>query len=132
MRHGVLFAVLFTTSMTVAQTRFPSAALLDVFPASGAPSFLTTASEFAVSSQFAPIAACPEALARPKRKVGKPLTKGVLLVTHQSIIPAATFSCQEISPIPNINPVPFHSKPKFPTKPGNCGSTRSRTLGNPY
>jgi len=45
MRHGVLFAVLFTTSMAFAQTRSPSAALLDVFPASGAPSFLTTASK---------------------------------------------------------------------------------------
>lgn len=50
-----LFAVLLTTNAAFGQTPAPAASLLsDLFPASGAPTFLTKASEFVVSNQFRP------------------------------------------------------------------------------
>ena len=55
MKRCALFAVLLTTNAALAQTPPPAASLLsDLFSASGAPTFLTKASEFVVSSQFRP------------------------------------------------------------------------------
>jgi hypothetical protein len=55
MKRCALFAVLLTTNAALAQTPAPAASLLsDLFPASGAPTFLTKASEFVVSTQFRP------------------------------------------------------------------------------
>jgi hypothetical protein len=55
MKRCAWFAVLLTTNAALAQTPPPAASrLLDLFPASGAPTFLTKASEFVVSTQFRP------------------------------------------------------------------------------
>lgn len=55
MKRCAFFTVLLTTSAALAQTPPPAASrLLDLFPASGALTFLTRASEFVVSTQFRP------------------------------------------------------------------------------
>jgi hypothetical protein len=55
MRRCAWFAVLLTTNAALAQTPAPAVSrLLGLFPASGAPTFLTKTSEFVVSTQFRP------------------------------------------------------------------------------
>ncbi|MEI6820067.1 MAG: hypothetical protein WCL19_10765 [Verrucomicrobiota bacterium] len=54
MRHSLISLALLTANFAFAEPPPEASALLDVFPASQAPTFLTTPSEFAVSHKFQP------------------------------------------------------------------------------